>query len=182
MDFEVSSLNVAAFGKTLAALGQKDAVWARLSPELRRIYDAPHSVKWHPGQVGLEGWLAVVAVGGEALLEELNCRMTASSFGPIVRPLVRTILIISGSSPAGVFKRMGQAVSVALRHVTFDWKPQGDHGGAFVVTYPRPMPPEVVGPGWKGVFRVGSDLTGKDIIVDAFTPESDRSFRFDVHW
>lgn len=178
----MSGMNLAAFDKALAAQGKRDAVYALLSPEARAAFQDPHSSRWHPGRFGVEAWLAIVKLGGEQWLEDLNYELTRKSFGPIVGPLVKIALTLSGRSPASVFARLGDATSVALKHVKFEWKAASPQAGALTVSYPCAMPPEVVEPGWRGVIRVGAEMTEKTIRVDRFVPEDDRRFRFEVSW
>lgn len=180
MDFEVSAVNVAAMDKALGA--RREEVYALISEQSRAIHRAPHSARWHSGRLAVEAWVAIVKLGGKQWLEDLNYELTSRSFGPIVTPLIKIGLTLSGSSPASIFARLGDTVTVALRGVTFEWKAAGPSAGAETITYPCAMPADAVEAGWKGVFRVGSDLTGKTIRVDRFEAESDRRFRFEVSW
>lgn len=180
MDFELSAVNLAAMDKALGA--RRDEVYARLSPEALAAHRDPHGARWHPGRFAVEAWVAIVAIGGKQWLEDLNYELTKKSFGPIVTPLIKIGLTLSGSSPASIFSRLGDTTSVALRGVTFEWKPGGPSAGAETLNYPCAMPPEVVEAGWRGIFRVGGELTGKTIRIDRFVAETDRRFRFDVSW
>lgn len=182
VDFELSSVNLAALGKALAAAGRQQEVYALLSPEARAAAESPHSARWHPGRFAVEAWAAIVKLGGKPWLEELNYELTRKSFGPIVGPLVKIGLTLSGSTPASMFSRLGNLVSVALKGLEFEWKPSGPSGGSQIITYPCAMPPEVVEAGWRGIIRVGSEMTGKTIKVDHFVVESDRRFRLEVSW
>lgn len=182
MDFEVSSVNVGSMAKALAASGRAAEVFALLSPETRAAWERPHDQRWHPGKVAIEGWSAIVKVGGPSWLEELNYRVTRDSFGPIVGPLVKIGLALSGSSPATIFSRLGDVTSVALRGVQFQWTAGVPTGGTEVLRYPVDMPPDVVEFGWRGILRVGSELTGKVIRVDRFEALTPRSFRLTVSW
>lgn len=181
-DFEVSSVNLTAMGKALASSGRSAEVYALLSPEARATWENPLTARWHPGRHAVEGWAAVVKVGGVRWLEDLNFTLTRQSFGPIVGPLVKIGLTLSGSSPATIFSRLGNLVSVALKGLTFDWQPASASAGTLRVTYPWAVPPEVVDGGWRGIFRVGGEMAGKGIRVERFRSESPRVFCFDVSW
>lgn len=182
MDFELSAVNLGAMDKALEATGKRAEVYALISAEARAAHQAPHTARWHPGRFAVEAWMAIIKVGGKALLEEMNYSLTRKSFGPIVSPLVKIGLTLSGSSPASIFARLGDLTSVALKGVTFEWKPSGPQGGSQTITYPSAIPADAVEPGWRGIFRVGSEMTGKTIKVERFVAESDRRFRFDVSW
>ena len=180
MDFELSAVNLAAMDKALGT--RREEVYALLSPEALAVHRDPHSARWHPGHLAVEAWVAIIKLGGKQWLEDLNYELTKKSFGPIVTPLIKIGLTLSGSSPASIFSRLGDTVTVALRGLKLEWKPGGPSNGAETISYPCAMPPETVEAGWRGVFRVGSELCGKTIRVDRFEPESDRRFRFDVSW
>ena len=181
MDFELSSVNLAGLAKALDASGRRAEIDALLSPSARAALADPHSARWHPGKLAVEMWMAVVKLGGPKWLEELNYEMTKKSFGPIVGSVVKIGLTLSGSSPATVFSRLDNLVSVALKGLQFEWKPRAQ-GGVETITYPCAMPREAVEAGWRGIIRVGGEMTGKTIRVDRFEPETDRRFRFEVSW
>lgn len=109
MDFELSAVNLAAMGKALAASGRQQEVYALLSPDARTAWENPHSTRWHTGRFAVEGWMAIIKLGGKPWLEELNYDLTRKSFGPIVGPLVKIGLTLSGQGPASVFNRLGVA-------------------------------------------------------------------------
>ena len=91
-------------------------------------------------------------------------------------------MTLSGSTPASIFARLESLVSVALRGVVFGWKPSGPGGGAQTITYPCPIPADVMDAAWRGVFRLASEMAGKIIRVDRFEAPTDRSCRFEVSW
>lgn len=175
-------MNLAAMDKAFEAEGRRDQILAIISAEARAAYKEPHVARWHPGQYAIEGWCALLELGGKPLLEGFNYRMTKRSFGPIVGPLVKMGMTLSGSTPASMFARMESLTSVAIRGVRFEWKPSGPGGGAQSIEYPCPIPADVLDAAWRGVFRLGSEMTGKTIRVDRFEAESDRRCRFEVSW
>lgn len=179
-DFMVSAMNVRGFGNALAAVRRKDEVLARMPAESRAAYLAPQSARWHPGQYAIDVWAATRAAGGQALLDDTNYRFFTDSLSPIVRPVVKVALALSGASPATLFAKVGDIVHMAMRGLEFGWTPSGPKAGAFTVHYPRPVPAELLG--WRQVMRVGSDMTNTTIVVDNFAAESDRQYRYDVHW
>ena len=182
MDFELSSVNVASLAKALESSGRRKEIDALLSPEARAVLADPHSARWHPGKLAVEMWMAVVKLGGAKWLEELNYEMTKKSFGPIVGSVVKIGLTLSGSSPATIFSRLDSLVSVALKGLRFEWKPGGAQAGVETITYPCAMPKEAVEAGWRGIIRVGGEMSGKTIRIDRFEAESDRRFRLEVSW
>lgn len=182
VDFELSAMNLSAMDKALKAAGRREEVYALLSPEARASFEDPHSARWHPGRFAVEAWMAIIKLSGMPWLEELNYQLTRQSFGPVVGPLVKIGLTLSGSSPASIFSRLGDLVSLALRGPVFEWKAAGPQGGAETISYPCAVPADAVEAGWRGIFRVGGEMTGKTIRVEKFEAESDRRFRFEVSW
>ncbi|MEW6433633.1 MAG: hypothetical protein AB1730_19165 [Myxococcota bacterium] len=180
--FEVSAMNLSALTRALEARGLLDRVKAAVKPETRAALDDPMSARWHPGAVAVDTWQAIVDAEGPAQLEALNLKVTAESFGPVVRPLVKVALALGGSSPATVFARLNDAIKVATRGVTVTWTPSGAQAGQVAFEYPCAMPPVVVEHGWRGVMRFGEELTGKTLRFERFEVASDRRFVFHVAW
>lgn len=180
--FEVSAMNLSSLARALEARGLLDGVKAAVKPETRAALDDPMSSRWHAGAVAVDAWQAIVDAEGPAQLEALNLKVTAESFGPVVRPLVKVALALGGSSPATVFGRLNDAIKVATRGVTVTWTPSGAQAGQVAFEYPCAMPPVVVEHGWRGVMRFGEELTGKTFRFERFEAASDRRFVFHVAW
>lgn len=181
-DFEVSAMNLAGLAKALTARGLIDRVKAEVQPATRAALENPMSARWHPGAVAVDAWEAIIKVDSPAQLEALNLKLTAESFGPIVRPLVKVALALGGSSPANVFARLNDAIRVATRGVTVTWTASSPTSGQVAFEYGRAMPPVVVEHGWRGVMRFGEELTGKTFRFERFEAASDRRFVFHVSW
>lgn len=179
-DFTVSAMNVRGFGAALTALGHKEEVLALMPEAARAAYATPQSARWHPGQYAVEAWRATRALGGQALLDATNYRFFTDSLSPVVRPLVKVAIALSGASPATLFSRVGELVGLTMRGLEFGWAPTAARAGRFTVHYPRPVPSELLG--WRQVMRVGGEMTRATIVVDNFAAESDRQYRYDVHW
>jgi len=180
-EFEVSAMNLAAMVRALQPGGLLEPVRAQLKPATAAAIDNPHGSRWHPGDVAVDLWETIVRVHGPERLEAMNLKLTADSFGPVVRPLVMVALALGGRSPATVFSRLGDASKVATRGVEVTWEPDGPSAGRVSFAYGREMPPVVVEYGWRGVMRFGEELTGK-IFAFRFEPQSDRRFVFHVSW
>lgn len=183
-DFEVSAMNMRAFSSGLEASGRRAEVLSKLTPEARAAYDAPFAVRWHPGRYAVSAWEHTYALGSEPLLTQVNDHVSRNSFGPVVRPLARVALAISGASPATLFSRLGSIVALAVRGLSFGWESRSRTSGSLTVTYPRPVPGHLLG--WPSVIRAGADLAGVPIILDAFRPRDGHPintiFTYDVHW
>jgi len=180
--FEVSAMNLSSLVRALQVRGLLEKVLEVVQPETRAVLSNPMQAKWHPGAYAVDTWLAVIKVGGPAQLEALNLKVTAESFGPIVRPLVKVALALGGSSPATVFSQLNNAVKVATRGVTISWTPESKTSGQVAFNYPQSVPPEVVEHGWRGVMRFTEELTGKTLRFERFEVVDEWSFVFYVAW
>lgn len=183
MDLEVSATNLGALAKALTAEGLLDKVAARLSPATLATLKSPHERRWHPGAVALEVWGAIIDVAGGPTFEALNLKQTRDSFGPIIRPLLKVVLALGGSSPAAVLARLDDTVKVAMKGLKVTWQPSGDTSGTVLFEYPCPMPrQDIVEYGWRGAMRFGDELTGKPLTFGPVVRKSDRAFAFPVRW
>lgn len=182
MSFEVSGINLSALAKVLQAEGLYAQVAAEVAPETRLVLERPLLSTWHPGRHGEALWAAVIKVGGPAKLEELNLKLTRQSFGPVVRPLVKVALALTGSSPATLFSRLNEAVKVATRGLNVTWAPRSASAGDLTFEYPGPIDRAVVEHGWRGVIRFGEELISQSVRFDGFEALSDRRFVFHISW
>jgi hypothetical protein len=183
MDFEVSATNLAGLAKALVAEGLLDKLAPKLSPATLAVLKSPHERRWHPGAIAVETWGAIIDVAGAQKFEALNLKITRESFGPIVKPLLKVVLALGGSSPASVLSRLDDTIKVATKGVRATWTPAGKDGGTIVFEYPCPMPrTDVVEYGWRGAMRFGEELTGKALVFAPVERRSDRAFAFPVRW
>lgn len=182
-DFEFSGMNLKGLLDVLEVRGLREEIVSGLSAAAQAACAAPMARKWHPSAIAIEVWSAIIKQGGEQLQEDVNYEMTRKSFGPVVTPMVKVALALSGSSPAAVFSRLGQLSSLALRNVRFDWVSRDAFSGILTIRYPRSVPREIVEPAWRGIFRIGGELTGKDIRIErcVVLPEPG-AYEFHVGW
>lgn len=182
MDFEFSAINLAGIRNALDARKVTDALLPRLSPDARAALSAPNAQRWYPGTVMVQLWEEVARLRSWKFVEEANHECTTQALGTLARPLIKVALALTNSSPASLFARLEQFSVLALKHVTFDWAPNGERAGTQTISYPCAAPAQLIDVLWRSVFRVGSDLTGSTIRVDRFEVKSDRVFVFHVAW
>lgn len=113
-DLEVSALHVKGFANLIDLDAQKEAIFSSLSPETKEALQNPNSKRWHQGMVVEEIVTALFRVGGAAKVEDMNYLLASRSFGPILNPLLKVVVAISGASPSTLFKFLPQAVSVKV--------------------------------------------------------------------
>lgn len=169
-DFEVSATHLAGMVKAAAKLGVMDKVRPKVSAATLAVMDAPYSAKWHPSQALVELSDALRIECGEQAFTEAVYVMTSESFGPIVTPMLKIALTITGRTPATLFARLHESVQLTMRGVNVTWKSTGPQGGVVEVRYPRPIPAEVRF-AFEGVFRFVFGLTGHQGKIEAWKHE-----------
>ncbi len=102
--------------------------------------------------------------------------------GPIVTPMLKIALTLTGRTPATLFARLNDSVQLTMRGVSATWKATGPTGGLVQIRYPRPVSPDVRF-AFDGVFRFIFDLTGHQGAVESFShDEGGRVLSLTVAW
>jgi len=133
--------------------GLKAAVRERLPPETQALLDRPPlPISWVSAR-HVDALLdAVLQIAGEEKLLKLGEETTRSSFGPVLRPLLRTLVSLFGASPAALFSRIDSTLAVFLRGASFSYEPRGEKEGVLHLrTVDRPLPAFHLQ--WKGTLR-----------------------------
>ncbi len=180
--FEISSLHLSSVGKALKDAGIHDAAIGSLQPATRAALDEPNLQRWFAGSIVEDVWQTVATHFGFEKLAEINYRVAKQSFGPVVMPVIKVALALSGSSPASVAGRLESMLKLAIREVKIVWAASGANGGTITITYPRPVV-AVAEHAWRGVFRFMFEITGRQGGIDRVEVlEGGSQFRFAVRW
>jgi hypothetical protein len=183
-DFDVSATQVNGMLKALEHFEVREAVVARLRPEVQNILTTLWSTRWVPSMVMEEITNAVEAQGGLELIERLNTQMMRDSLGPILAPMLKVALAITGRTPATLFSRLGEAGKTAMRgEVVFAYEVTSPRSGTLTIRYPRPLAPNLLAV-WRGVFRFLYELSGmpQGRVEAAEQLEGGREYRFKLAW
>lgn len=178
--YEVSAMYVSGLLKALKEHGLLEQVLAGVSPATRAVAAAPFKQRWHPGTVTEELSFAVPRLADAQRLEDVTYEMAKRSFGPIVTPMIKVAMALTGSSPATIFSRLQEATDVAVRGLDITWLPLGPTRGEVKVGYPWPIPAEVE-PVWRGTLRFAFELARTDGRVEKATL-TDRTVTLPVAW
>src|SRR2546423_11475947 len=110
----------------LEKTGLEVAVRDRLPPDTQALLDNPPlPISWVPAR-HVDALLdAVLQIGGEDKLLKLGEETTRSSFGPVLRPLLRTLVSLFGASPGALFNRIDSTLGVFLKGASFTSEPRG---------------------------------------------------------
>jgi hypothetical protein len=182
MGYEVSSVALASYVKAARELGVLEAALPKVSQNTRDALAAPHRRGWLPASIIQELTAAVYETASAERLSELNYRMTKHSMGPIVMPIIRVAMALTGRSPATVFARLNDAMAAGMRDVQISWAPAGERAGSVTFRYPEKVP-VVVHHAWAGIFRFAFELTGHEGRISRHEyADAGRTLRLDVEW
>lgn len=182
-DYEVTAVYMSSLIKAMQAQGMSDRVLPALSPEVRAMANDPFAQRWWPAKYLEVLTLEMLRASGPAAMEELAYHNIKKRIGPLVTPMLRVAMALSGASPASLLSRLDASVKVAMRGFEVAWTPSGEKGGVVEFRYPRPVASHVEY-AWRGVFRfvfeVSGTTTGR---VERFEHVGEgRRMRFTVAW
>ncbi|HEY6912164.1 MAG TPA: hypothetical protein VI356_22485 [Myxococcales bacterium] len=140
--------------------GLKEAVRERVPAETRALLDKPPlPISWVSGRHVDAVLEAVMAAAGEDKVIQLGAETTRNSFGPVVRPLLKTLVTLFGASPAALFSRLDTVLPVFSRGSTFTYEPSGEREGLLrlriVDRAPRAWFVQ-----WRGTLAFGFEVAG----------------------
>jgi hypothetical protein len=181
MAYEVSSVALSSFAKAARELNVLEPALAKVSARSKEAFATPHRQSWWPAPILQELTAALAETAGPDVLAEVNYRMTRESMGPIVMPIIRVAMALTGRSPATVFARLNDAMAAGMRDVTIHWVPSGAKGGSVTFRYPEKVP-TIIHHAWAGIFRFGYELTGHTGRTVKHEYLDERTLRLDVEW
>jgi hypothetical protein len=180
--YQVPSHHLAGFVKAARAAGVYDVALAKVSAPSVEIINMPFRRKWLSAYVLQELTVAIAETAGLEVLGEINYRMAKESIGPIVMPLLRVALALTGRTPATLFARLDETVGAATKGMRIAWVPQGKSGGTLNIRYPEPQP-RIHHLAWGGVFRFLFELTGSEgRVVKHEYRDGDQTLEFELGW
>lgn len=180
--FEISSLHLSSVKKALKDAGIYEAFTAQVKPDTRAALDEPNAQSWFPGSIIEDVWQALARQYGLQQLSDINYLLSKQSFGPVVMPVVKVALALTGNSPASVASRLESMLKLAIRPVKFPWVPTDANSGTIGIQYPRPVV-AVAEHAWRGVFRFMFELTGRQGTIERFESlENGAHFRVAIRW
>jgi len=163
--------------------GLEVAVRDRLPPDTQALLDHPPlPMSWVPAR-HIDALLdAVLQIGGEDKLLQLGEETTQASFGPVLRPLLRTLVSLFGASPAALFSRIDSALAVFLKGASFTYEARGDREGVLHLrTVDRPLLAFHLQ--WKGTLRFTFDVANAKGAVNSCVVDPDgRGAVYSVSW
>lgn len=180
--WKTSAVYLAGLSKAIRAAGLLDRVLPKLSAETRRIVANPYGERWHPAVYGTELATAVLEVAGPQTLEDLTFVLARDSFGPILGPMLKVALALSGAKPTVVFGRVDQSIRSAVQGVSATWTATGERSGVVSFEYPM-VAPGFTDISWRGGLRFMFHLVGVEgTIAPCERVDGGRVLRFALTW
>ncbi|MFT3843058.1 MAG: hypothetical protein QM723_39075 [Myxococcaceae bacterium] len=168
--------------KALTQAGIYDTFAAAVQPPTRAALAEPNAESWFPGAVVEDIWQTLVKKYGPQQLSDINYLVAKQSFGPVVMPVIKVALALTGNSPASVAARLESMLKLAIRPVKIIWHATDANSGTITIQYPRPIV-LVAEHAWGGVFRFMFEITGRQGTVERFEPlEGASQFRLTLRW
>jgi hypothetical protein len=181
-DHQVSYVSVKAIGLLLENDERKFAVYALLNEQAKAALERPTAHRWYPGRTLEHIFLSIVQVGGEEWLEELSYQRTVQTFGPMLKPVIKSLVSFSHSTPATLFKALDVLSGVALKRIEVEWEPLETNSGNVIMMFPRPLNKQTLGPSIRGIFRYVGDMTKTTIQFGELEQQSSNKFVQFVSW
>jgi hypothetical protein len=138
--------------------GLAPAVRSHVPEETRVLFDHPPLPSSWISARHIDALLeAVLAVGGEEKVLQLAEETTRASFGPVLLPLLKTFVVLFGTSPAAMFSRLDSTVAVYMKGANFTFEESGDKEGVLRLRAVD-QPARAWFLQWKGRLRFGFEM------------------------
>lgn len=94
----------------------------------------------------------VRVVSDDATVRELARLTCGNCFGPLLNPVIQTILALFGRSPAAVFRHLGTIAAPLIRRLQFEYLESDAHAGELRLVFPTTTPAATF-IAWEGIAR-----------------------------
>jgi hypothetical protein len=158
-DYVLSSTWVRGFVKVLRHEGRYDELLARAAPAVQVAMAEPGRELWWPREVG-QGFVALIGTFPNAFAEKVGALVVRQSVAPIIMPLVKVVLAVSGKDPRTLLSRMPQLVNSSLRGVEVSFVSEGPGSGRLSLRYPFRVE-EPTAYLWRGTVSYVLDMTDR---------------------
>jgi hypothetical protein len=163
--------------------GLAPAVRARVPEETRALFDHPPLPSSWISARHIDALLeALFAVGGEEKVLQLAEETTRASFGPVLLPLLKTFVVLFGTSPATMFSRLDSTVAVYMKGASFTFEEAGENGGVLRLRAVD-QPARAWFLQWKGRLRFAFEMARVSGSIDSCDVDTDgKGAAYRVTW
>ncbi len=157
----------------LEKAGLLEEVRKRMPAESAKLLEKPPlPISWVSGRHVDAILEAVLALGGEERLLQLAEEVARASFGPVLRPLLKTLTSLFGASPASLFGRLDAVLPVFVRGASFGYEAKGEREGLLKLrAVDKPARAWLLQ--WKGTLRFGFEVAQVAGSIDSCTLDAD---------
>jgi hypothetical protein len=136
-----------------------DAVRAKVSPATAKLFDNPPAPSvWNDGKHFEEVLTAVHELATPESVQLLGFFTSKEASGPIVSPIIRTMVALSGTSPASIVSKMDRVTSMLTRGYGFAYQPSSETAGTVTIWTDEPKH-AAVWHSWQGTFVYFFEMT-----------------------
>ncbi len=163
--------------------GVMEKIRPKMSPELAAfVARPPLPVTWVDATLFYE----MLTQAGEATsleaIRQFAIENTSQQAGPMLLPMLRTLLRLWGATPATIFKNTASVVGVQSKGTRFTYTPETDTSGVIDIEPGMVMSPYVYA-AWEGVFMFAYEVAGvKGEVSRTEVLEGGRRGRVAVKW
>lgn len=182
-EFQISGAFMRAYYKTLVAQAMLEPVLDAIRVETRDFLAEPPSPwTWFDAEHGLNVLDALLTISSREHVKLFGLKLAQLGLGPVLTPLVRTVLALSSASPRPLAVNLGFMMKPFLRGVQFVLEDRGPTAFLLTLNYPRP-----IGVGnfiaWEGLLHYAFELTGKrGVVTRAPCGPTSAVAIYDVSW
>jgi len=168
---------------SLKKMGWLPAVRERVSPEVVELIDRPpFPTQWINVRAHEEVMAALGELAGDPALRQLGYEASRDACGPIITPIIRTLMAISGASPATIFAKLGRISAVVLRGSSFLYTPRSPASGTLEIRIDDPAP-RASFVCWEGALASAYDLTDvKGSVAPCVTQPGGCAATYELQW
>jgi hypothetical protein len=124
--------------KWLQQEGKLETVRLKVSsPTQRMMDDPPLASSWIDSPPLDEIMEQIEVLDGLEGVRRVSMMTLRDQISGFMVPMVRGIMRVIGTSPATLYKRMGDLVRTVMQDVEYQWTPTGGNAGTLNVKYPR---------------------------------------------
>lgn len=156
---EVTGAIIRGLLRAISKRGLEEQVRAAASPGAQAtMRNPPLHLSWVPA----DHYEELLAIAGKAVPggeRQLGHDLVAEGVGPILRPLLKTVMNLAGGGPAGLLKGLSRAVPMQYRGLAFEFLEEGPRAGTLAIAYSGPVDP-VAFKIWQGCLEFGTEIHG----------------------
>jgi hypothetical protein len=163
--------------------GVMEKIRPKMSPALAAfVAHPPLPIAWVDANLFYELFALAGEATSYAALRQFAMEHTSQQVGPMLLPMLKTLLRLWGATPATLFKNAASVVGVQSKGTRFNYVPESETSGVLEIDPGMVMNP-VVWAGWEGTFLFAFEVAGvKGEMGKTEVLDGGRRGRIPVRW